>query len=215
MTITPFLETRLALFQLLQAAFAAPVTPDLAEALAEASGLYADLVGLSAPPLPEPSLPEDLHEFHRLFVGPAALVAPPYESVYLSAAKALRQEETLAVRSCYQAHGLGLPPGSTEPDDHLAYELAFYAHLQARALEAQAGGGEVLPLLAAQAAFRTEHLQRWVPAFAARVIEGSRSPFYRSLALLLRDVVRSEDRILATLTERLVAKEENVYEGSL
>lgn len=193
-----FLETRLALFRLLQAAYAGPITLDLAEALLEAAAAYNEGVERAIPPLalPDPGL--DLHEYYRLFVGPAVLVAPPYESVYRSPEQALMQAETLAVRAFYQAHGLTLRTEMSEPDDHLAFELEFYAYLQEQRLDR------------AQALFWERHLRQWVPAFCRRVIDGSRSPFYRSLAAVTREVVIAEQQILATW----VTKEENVYEGS-
>jgi TorA maturation chaperone TorD len=187
-------QVRLALFRLLQAAYAAPPTADLAEALAEAAAVYAELIGIQLPPLAPPE--QESAEFHRLFVGPGALVAPPYESVYRSPEQVLMQAETLAVRAMYRQYGLALRPDLNEPDDHIAFELEFYAILQER------------NLVAAQQAFWQEHLNRWIPAFCRRVIEGSRSPFYRSLAAITRQVIAAEPYVL----DRLGAKEEISHE---
>ncbi|WP_374711961.1 TorD/DmsD family molecular chaperone [Symbiobacterium terraclitae] len=178
-------EVRLALFQLLQAAYAAPATPELAGALAEVAAAYGEALGCALPQLAPLEPGPDLAEFHRLFVGPERLVAPPYESVYVSPEPALMQEATFAVRSFYRRHGLTLGPERNEPDDHIAFELEFYARLQAGAL---AGAGE--DLTEPQRRFLTEHLARWVPAFCGRIAEGSRSPFYRSLAALTRAVIQ-------------------------
>lgn len=176
-------EVRLALFRLLQMAYAAPPTPDLAEALAEAAATYDELIQKGLPPLPPVDPVTDSAEFHRLFVGPDRLVAPPYESVYRSDQPLLMQPETLAVRAHYRAHGLAAQPG--QPDDHLATELAFYALLQERGLTE------------AQRAFYAEHLQHWVGAFCSRVIAGSRSPFYQALAAITDAVIRAEEVVLA------------------
>lgn len=176
-------EIRLALFRLLQAAYAAPPTPELAVALAEAAAAYDELIQKGLPPIPPVDPVADTAEFHRLFVGPDRLVAPPYESVYRSPNPLLMQPETLAVRSQYQAHGLAVEPG--QPEDHLATELAFYAILQERGLTA------------AQRSFYQEHLQRWVGTFCNRVIAGSRSPFYQALAIITNGVIAAEEEVLA------------------
>lgn len=185
-------EVRLALFQLLQVAYAAPPTAELAEALTEVAAAYGAGLGCELP-RPAPMVPErDVPEFHRLFVGPGRLVAPPYESAYRNPARALMQAETLAVRAFYREHGLALPPGLNEPDDHIAFELEFYARLQARSLAPDAGPGPA----EAQRRFLAEHLARWVPEFCRRIQAGSRSPFYRTLAALTHAVITLEERRL-------------------
>lgn len=183
-----FLEIRLALFRLLQAAYAAPVTPEVATALAELAAAYHQLVARDLPPLAPPE-PDAVAEFHRLFVGPGPLVAPPYESVYRSPEPLLMQEETLAVRAFYRSHGLALRAGRREPDDHLAIELEFYARLQEE--------GQVED----QYRFWDQHLRRWVPDFCGRLAAGSRSPFYRSLAAITREAILAEEQVLAALLE--------------
>ncbi|HYF92440.1 MAG TPA: molecular chaperone TorD family protein [Symbiobacteriaceae bacterium] len=185
-----FAEIRLALFQLLQAAYTAPATPELAEALREVAAVYLDLVERPAPPLGLPDGAADVAEFHRLFVGPGALVAPPYESVYLSTEKVLMQAETLAVREFYRSYGKELAPDHREPDDFLAFELEFYAYLQT-----QVHG------LEAMQRFCTEHLERWVPTFCERVITATRSPFYRSLAEITREVILTEGQVLTAIAQ--------------
>lgn len=195
--IRQFTELRLALFQLLQAAYTAPSTPDLAEALDELAAIYLDLVERPVAPLGLPDGAADAAEFHRLFVGPGALIAPPYESVYLSPEQVLMQAETLAVRQFYRSNGKELAPDRREPDDHLAFELEFYAHLQT-----EANG------LDAMRRFCTEHLQRWVPAFCERVIAGTRSSFYRSLAVITREVILTESQVLNAIAQQVIAKED-------
>lgn len=203
-----FLEVRLALFQLLQVAYAAPTTPDLADALADVALAYGELVGGELPPL-APLRPErDAPEFSRLFVGPGVLVAPPYESVYRSPEHALMQDETLGVRAWYRQYGLALPPERREPDDHIALEFEFYAHLQQQAmirLDAdsslhQADRSERAAFMEAQRRFFAEHLATWVPTFCSRILDGTRSPFYSSLAAITRAVIHLEKGLLSALT---------------
>jgi TorA maturation chaperone TorD len=194
-------EIRLALFRLLQAAYAAPATLDLADALREVAQVYMALLDRPVPPLAELDTGvDDLVEFHRLFVGPGALIAPPYESVYLSPEHVLMQAETLAVRQFYRSYGKALAPDRHEPDDHLAFELEFYAYLHTiRPMERR---------LEAMERFSADHLARWVPAFCKRILEGTRSPFYRSLAVITREVILTEHQVLTAIAQQTTSKEE-------
>lgn len=192
-----FTEIRLALFQLLQAAYTAPATPDMAEALGEVAAVYMALLDRKVPELGLPDGAADVAEFHRLFVGPGALVAPPFESVYRSPEQVLMQAETLAVRQFYRSCGKELAPDRSEPDDFLPFELEFYVYLQT-----QAHG------LEAMRRFSTEHLERWIPAFCERVIAGTRSPFYRSLAVITREVILAESQVLTAIAQQLIAEED-------
>ena len=199
--VVAFLETRLALFFLLQRAYAAPIGADLTGTLRETTVTYGALLDLEwGGSLPDAG-PEDEPEFFRLFVGPGRLVAPPYESVYLSPEGVLMQEETEAVRAFYQAYGLEVRAKYCEPDDALSLELEFYSRLQKDALAAyQAGdGAEAARLLAGQRQFHQEHLSRWVEPFSQRVLDGSANLFYRTLAIVTREVVKAEEQVIASI----------------
>lgn len=192
-------EIRLSLFRLLQAAYAAPANTELAETLREVAQVYMALIERPVPPLGELDAGNDVAEFNRLFVGPGALVAPPYESVYLSPEQVLMQAETLAVRHFYRSFGKELAPDRHEPDDHLAFELEFYAYLHTIRPQGRR--------LQAMQRFHTEHLERWVPACCDRIIAGTRSPFYRSLAVITREVILTESQVLTAIAEQISSKE--------
>jgi len=209
--LTTFLETRLALWQLLRIPYVTPPTEDLHEALSEAVSVYSALTGHEIPPLHPLDSAGESPEFHRLFIGPAALVAPPFESVYRSPEQCLMQEETLRVRSFYRQHGLTLPADLHEPDDHLGYELEFYTHLQRQVIEALARGEstQAARQIHAQQRFYAEHLKQWLPAFCRRLIDGTRSPFYRSLGRITRELLNTERPVLAALVTQIPVKEED------
>ena len=61
--------------------------------------------------------------FNRLFVGPAALEAPPYSSVYLDGESLVMGKTMLDVREMYGALGLESPWKNSLPDDHISLEL--------------------------------------------------------------------------------------------
>ena len=66
-------------------------------------------------------------EYTRLFVGPAALPAPVWESPYRTKELTLFQENTLSVRAAYRAHGLEPKRVQRVPDDHVALVCGFMA----------------------------------------------------------------------------------------
>ena len=120
---------------------------------------------------PVETLPDSIHwqaeeyAFNRLFVGPQAVPAPPYASVYLEAEPRLMGNAAADMREMLQALGLAAPEG--QPDDFIACELEVWImltlllrperdeHLRAHAREALAW-------------LVDEHMARWLPAFVER-----------------------------------------------
>lgn len=153
-------------------------------------------------------------DFTRMFVGPAKLVAPPWESVYLSGERLLFQPETLTVRQAYLKYGLLPESFLREADDHLALELEFMGHLS-RLAEAYAGKGREAGeaaedvkagldrVLKDQKAFLEQHLLKWVPAFAADVRLGAETDFYKGVAMVLEGFVELDHAVLAELLEAM------------
>ena len=104
------------------------------------------------------------HDFNRLFVGPMALEAPPYASVYLDPEPLLMGRETMAVRQVYAELGLGSPDRNSLPEDHLALEL------DASAVMISALEEEQNPELAELwRVFLQDHLAGWIPGFIQRI----------------------------------------------
>lgn len=101
--------------------------------------------------------------------------ASPHESVWLDEDHLMRQEPMFQVRAYYTRHGLTVGDWRTRPEDHLALELQFLAHL----FEPVRGD-----TLAEAARFMDEHLLRWLPPFSQRVAERCRTRFFAALALL-------------------------------
>lgn len=101
--------------------------------------------------------------FNRLFIGPKALFAPPYASVYLEPEPQLMGRTTLKMREFYQLLTLTSPERQRLPEDHLGLELDAYRQLQIAA--AQVDSPELLLMLA----YLCNHLCQWVPHFVARV----------------------------------------------
>lgn len=138
-------------------------------------------------------------DFDRLFVGPGHLLAPPWESVYLSQEKLMFGEETLAVRAFYARHGLQFVRKNKEPDDHLGLELIFLGELNTKAAQAAAENKkeDLEYLNSEQKKFITEHLLRWLPALRQDIQQNAKSRYFKGLINvvygLLEDELTSEN----------------------
>ncbi|WP_139652594.1 TorD/DmsD family molecular chaperone [Raoultibacter phocaeensis] len=137
-------------------------------------------------------------EYARLFVGPAKLPAPPWESVYATGEPLLFQESTLAVREAYQSAGFQAAGYPHEADDHLATELSFMAALAKKTSFAYATSEYVRlhELLAAQIDFLEHHIQVWFRPFAERLKGQDSSGFYPSFAALGALVCECDNAVL-------------------
>lgn len=126
---------------------------------------------------------EDLERDHLyLFTGIGKPLAQPYESPYLSKEGLLFEEQTVAVREAYAAHGLRVP-NPRVPDDHIGYEFAFVAHLAGQVAE---GNATALPALYR---FVSEHLGCFSGDVAEGLREHARTATYRALAELSEGVL--------------------------
>jgi TorA maturation chaperone TorD len=130
----------------------------------------------------------------RLFVGPFALLAPPYGSVYLDGERRLMGDSTLDVSACYREVGLEMAAGFSGTPDHIAAELEFMHFLAIRELEALAKGDADLAryFRQKQGTFLQRHLAAWVPVFTQGIEEQAQTPFYQNLAAATRLFVEKE-----------------------
>ena len=111
-------------------------------------------------------------EYTRVFIGPAALPASPYESPYTGAHDmSVFQENTLAVRAAYHAQGLRVRREQAVPDDHVALLSAFMAEQAKRSLAALREGrlADLAGQLREQQAFAQAHLASWLAIYAKSV----------------------------------------------
>ena len=92
-------------------------------------------------------------EYTRLFVGPGALPAPTWESPDLTKEPTLFQENTLAVRAAYRAHGV--EPKRLQPVRHNAE-----SPVSLLLLEARRGGRPGLTLLPELLEYETDGTER-------------------------------------------------------
>jgi len=130
----------------------------------------------------------------RLFVGPFALLAPPYGSVYLEGERRLMGDSTLAAGECYHEVGLEVAAGFNGTPDHIAVELEFMHFLVVKELDALTGGylDRAQNFRQKQQAFLERHLAAWVPDFSLSVEEQAQTQFYQSLAATTRIFIESD-----------------------
>ncbi|MCB8816987.1 TorD/DmsD family molecular chaperone [Desulfosporosinus shakirovi] len=143
------------------------------------------------------------YEYNRLFVGPAAPVAPPYESVYLSPDHLVMREQTLAVREIYRRENLQAVGQRHEPDDFISIELEFAAYLLNRIIEAEAAknNAKIQLYKTLYREFWNQHLGLWLGTFAHTISQSAKHPVFSSLSNVLST--------LSTLHTPLNTKEAN------
>lgn len=122
----------------------------------------------------------------QLFFGPGRVLAPLWESVYFTEERLVFQESTLDVRRWYQQFKLEPENLNKEPDDHIALEMVFIAHLANLGAQALKMGDEkeCEKLLQAQREFINEHLLKWATVWCQQVFDHAQTDFYRGIALL-------------------------------
>ncbi|MGI9274979.1 MAG: TorD/DmsD family molecular chaperone [Endozoicomonas sp.] len=132
----------------------------------------------------EPSINAMTEDFADLFIGPNALKAAPWASVYLSEEQTTCGEATLGIKAFYREFGVEIDTGENEPEDHIGLIFAFLAHLTGQALENIEREEAAQPWLCASRSFLTDHVLTWVPRFLEILREQAQTDFYRGISLL-------------------------------
>ncbi|MCI8469118.1 MAG: molecular chaperone TorD family protein [Eggerthellaceae bacterium] len=146
--------------------------------------------------------------FDRVFFGMGPLTARhafPYESVYTSDRGIMMQDAYAQVVRAYRDQHLAKDASFTEPEDHLAVELAFMATLADRAatfLGANTAEGDAAAdeTVRQSLAFAQGHLLNWVDRFCvdlrtAAAVDGE-DGFYVALARFTDAFVREDAALL-------------------
>lgn len=125
--------------------------------------------------------------FNRVFFGMGPRTAQkafPYESVYTSSGGLMMQKAYEQVRELYRSEGFIKNPSFSEPDDHLAIELAFMKTLCDRTLTVLSSAEEekVTEILELQRSFLRDHLLNWISLFVSDMQGSAEDGFYYHLA---------------------------------
>lgn len=120
----------------------------------------------------EQGLHQDLNDqYQRLFIGPNALPAPPWGSVYLDPECVIFGNSLLELREFLQCHQITFQSHQDEPEDHIGLMLMLAAYL-----------AENRPHLVV--AFLREHFFIWAFHFLEQLAQVENARFYQGLALL-------------------------------
>ena len=112
--------------------------------------------------------------WQRLFIGPYALPAPPWGSVWLDRESVLFGESTLELRQWMRDNAIAFEVQQNEPEDHFGTLLLLAAWLS------EIGRDDARDRLLAQ------HLLPWSPRFLTVLEQEAHHPFYQALAQLAR-----------------------------
>ena len=151
---------------------------------------------------PDEQLLEELAvEYAALFLGPGGHISP-HESVQIEEHGGYWGDATTAVRRFITETGIEYDSGYNGIPDHISVELEFLGELARREGLAWERGDTAAAgnCLAYQRDFLDEHLGRWVDKFCTRVAETAELSFYRDVAQVTAEFVRSE---ITAVQERL------------
>lgn len=142
-------------------------------------------------------------DYNRLFVGPGQLLAPPWESVYLSKERIIFDEHTLAVREFYKKWDVNTNTKNKEPDDHIGFELEFMNILIGKSIKALETNDINLlkESLFAQKDFLDKHILLWVDEFSSMIYKNAMEDYFKGLALFSLDYLKMDKELLEDLIE--------------
>jgi TorA maturation chaperone TorD len=88
-----------------------------------------------------------------------------------------------------------------EPEDHIALELQFMAHLCDKTNAALKDGNfkDAGKYLAVQRNFLDEHLGKWVPGLVSDILKSARHEFYRAIAKITQAYVDVDKELIADI----------------
>jgi len=116
-------------------------------------------------------------DYQDLFIGPNALPAPPWGSVYLDKESVIFGDSLLALRDFLIAHQIEFIQTQNEPEDHLGLMFMLAAYL-----------AETKPECLAE--FLSKHFLTWAYRCLDLMAEQTDYPFYQAMALLARQTLK-------------------------
>jgi TorA maturation chaperone TorD len=126
-----------------------------------------------------------LKDYTRLFVGPNALAAPPWELVYKTGERLLFQPKIVVLKNLYASEGSEPVDQNSVSYDHIAIEFDFMRFLSEKSLTfIDSDSVELKRLFDVQRTFISEHLISWLPDYCSDLAAAAQLPFYPLVATL-------------------------------
>jgi TorA maturation chaperone TorD len=135
-------------------------------------------------------------EFTRLFVGPGAPAAAPWESLNQGEATALFGQATLEMKKLYTAHGIRVENPNRQLEDHLGLELMFLA----RTGENFAAQPPSVEEIRETGEFLDKHPLSWICRLRQKAKDAAPGGYYPALLELVHGYLLW-DRLLLTEAE--------------
>lgn len=153
-------------------------------------------------------------EYARIFLAAGVYVksdktAIPYESVFTSPERIMMQASRDDVVRRFARDGFKVNPALHEPEDHLAFELEFLAHLNDRAaVLAEAGDAAGLRAnFARQVDFIETHILNWLPALTTAARGFAKLAFYPGMLLVAQGTAETCRETLTELADELTGEQ--------
>lgn len=139
------------------------------------------------------ALVEIAQDYAALFDRPVRPLAPPYEGAYRS-----RADVASIVRDAYAARGIAFEGVGERAADHVGFELEFVSILLAQGTRSRTARR-------VRREFLSEHVLRWLPAWAADVCEHSRGVFMHGVGDVVAGLCAAE-QLRSTSSRRWAAE---------
>ncbi len=125
----------------------------------------------------------------------------PHEAVYRDKEKRLGGKVTMDVSQFYEKAGASILNSCIEMPDHLGMELEFMGFLckMERELRENADYPSLDNCIYLQKTFIDEHLIKWVYPCCEKIVERSTYGFYKAIAHMITEFIKSEDDYLKEL----------------
>jgi TorA maturation chaperone TorD len=123
-------------------------------------------------------------DYARLFLSINKIPPHPSESTYREGV--MMQYYRDEVLQTYWSFGVSARKDFTEPEDHIATEFSFMAFLCQKTSQTLKNSKhkDAAKYIEAQKHFLDKHLTRWVPNLVKDILQTSRTPFYKGIAVL-------------------------------
>ena len=144
-------------------------------------------------------------DYAKVFLGAGVSkedgAAYPYESVYTSPKRLVMQDARDHVVAVYRAKGLDKDESFDVPEDHVALEFEFMAHLcrDTRQALSERDWASIAAGLTEQKNFLSQHILNWVPAFCNDIRKYAGTDFYKAVAHVTSGYLRMDRAILDDL----------------